>query len=328
MSLSNDSFLVVGEVRQGRLTGATLESLSEAHRLAAPAGGKVGVALIGDEMGGYVAEAATFGATTAYTVQDAALATFRSGATTDAAMACIEAAGADVVLFSNSSDGRELAARCASRLKTGVVTDITVLKVGDDALVATHPCFGGTLLTECQLLTGPQVFTVRPNSFAKEEVGAEAATVPVTAELSQKGLLAQVLDVVAERTSTVSLEEASVIVSGGRGLGGPEHFAVLEALAEVMGAAIGASRAAVDAGWRPQQFQVGQTGKMVSPKIYIACGISGSIQHKAGMQTSDFVIAINTDPEAPIFGFADFGIVGDLFQIVPALTEELKGRTA
>ncbi len=326
--LSTNSFLVVGEVRQGKLTGATLESLSEAHRLAEPAGGRVSVALIGDQAAGLVAEAAKYGASTAYTVDDAAMGTFRSGPSADAAVACIKAADADVVLFANSADGKELASRSAARLGSGVVTDITALKAEDGALVATHPCFGGALLADCGCLTGPQIFTVRPNSFTKTEVTGEAQTVPVTVEAGPTGLLAKVVDVVTERTAGVSLEEASVIVSGGRGLGGPEHFALLEELAEVLGAAIGASRAAVDAGWKPQQFQVGQTGKTVSPKLYIACGISGSIQHKAGMQTSDFVVAINKDPEAPIFGFADMGIVGDLFDIVPALTAELKGRAA
>jgi electron transfer flavoprotein alpha subunit len=326
--LSNNSFLVVGEVRQGRLTGATLESLSEANRLAAEAGGRVSVALIGDQAAGLVAEAAKYGAATAYTVDDAALRTFVSGPSTDAAAGCIDAAGADVVLFSNSPDGRELAARTAARLGSCVVTDVIALKKGDESLVATKAVFGGTLLTECRCLTSPQIFTVRPNSFPKVEAAVEAQTVPVTVEMGQAGLLAKVVDVVVERAAGVSLEEAAVIVSGGRGLGGPEHFALLEELAGIMGAAVGASRAAVDAGWRPQQFQVGQTGKTVSPKLYIACGISGSIQHKAGMQTSDFIIAINKDPEAPIIGFADLGIVGDLFDIVPALTAELKGRAA
>lgn len=326
--LSNKSILVVGEVRQGKLTGATLECLSEAQRLAAPAGGQVAVALIGDHAAGLVAEAARYGAATAYTVDDAGMATFRSGPSADAAIACITASGADVVLFSNSVDGREAAARCAARLGTGVVTDVTVLKVSDGALVGTRPCFGGALLTEVRCLTGPQVFTIRPNSFTKTEMPGDAQTVAVTVDAGQTGLLAKVIDVVTERTAGVSLEEAPIIVSGGRGVGGAEHFALLEELADVMGAAVGASRAAVDAGWRPHPFQVGQTGKTVSPKLYIACGISGSIQHKAGMQTSDFIIAINKDPEAPIFGFADLGIVGDLFQVVPALTAELKGRAA
>jgi electron transfer flavoprotein alpha subunit len=326
--LSNSSFLVVGEARQGKLTGATLESLSEAGRLAQSSGGQVAVALIGDQAAGLVSEAAKYGAATAYTVPDAEMATFRSGPSTDAALACIKAADADVILFANSADGREMASRCAARLDAAVINDIVALKSGEGGLVATHPCFGGTLLTEAQPVKGPQIFTVRPNSFAKTESAVEAQTVPVTVEPTASGLLAKVVDVVTERMAGVSLEEATVIVSGGRGLGGPEHFALLEQLAEVMGAAVGASRAAVDAGWRPQQFQVGQTGKTVSPKLYIACGISGSIQHKAGMQTSDFIIAINKDPEAPIFGFADVGIVGDLFEIVPALTAELKGRAA
>jgi electron transfer flavoprotein alpha subunit len=325
--LTSNSFLVVGEVRQGKLTKATAESLSEAKRLAG--GGQVAVALLGEQAAGQAAESGTYGAAKAYTVADAGLDTFRSGPSSDAALACIKAAGADVVLFANSPDGRELAARCAARLGAGVITDVTVLKPGEGALVATRPDFGGSLLAECRCLTSPQMFTIRPNSFPATESPADVETVPVTVDApTQSGLAAQVIDVVTERTAGVSLEEASVIVSGGRGMGGPENFALIEELAELMGAAVGASRAAVDAGWKPQQFQVGQTGKTVSPKLYIACGISGSIQHKAGMQTSDYIIAINKDPEAPIFGFADLGIVGDLFDIVPALTAELKARSA
>jgi len=327
-ALSSNSFLVVGEVRQGRLAGATLEGLSEATRLAAASGGKVAVALIGDQAAGLAADAAKFGARTAYTVDDPAFATFRSGPSADAALACIKAAQADVVLFPHSPDGRETAARCAADLGAGVVTDVTALKPADGALVATHPVFGGALLADCRCLGGPQIFTIRSNSFARAESPGEVQTVPVTVDAGPSGLLAKIVDVVAERAAGVSLEEAAVVVSGGRGLGGPENFALLEELAEVLGAAIGASRAAVDAGWRPVTFQVGQTGKTVSPSLYIACGISGSIQHKAGMQTSDFVVAINKDPDAPIFGFADLGVVGDLFEIVPALTAELKGRAA
>jgi electron transfer flavoprotein alpha subunit len=326
--MSRSGILIIGEVRGGKLTGATLESISEAGRLVAAVGGEVSVGLLGEAVGVFAATAGSYGASTAYVVDDAELAVFRSGPYSDAAMACIGAADPQVVLLPNSSDGREMATRCAARLGVGVVNDVTVLQPGDARLRATRPCFGGSVLAEKECLSDPQIFTVRPNSFARAEVGGEATVVPVTVDFTPSGLLARVVEVVSERAGILSLEEAAVIVSGGRGVGSPENFAVVEELAAVLGAAVGASRAVVDAGWRPSTYQVGQTGKTVSPTLYIACGISGSIQHKAGMQTSDVIVAINKDPEAPIFNFATFGLVGDLHQILPPLTEEIRRRKA
>lgn len=326
--MSGSGILIIGEVRGGKLTGATLESISEAARLVAALGGEVSVGLLGEGVTALAATAGTYGASTAYVVDAAELAVFRSGPYTDAAMACVGAADPQVVLLPNSADGREVATRCAARLGAGVVNDVTVLQPGDARLRATHPCFGGSVLAEKECTHDPQIFTVRPNSFARVEVGGEATVVPLTVDFTPSGMLARVVDVVSERAGVLSLEEAAVIVSGGRGVGSPENFAVIEELAAALGAAVGASRAVVDAGWKPSTYQVGQTGKTVSPTLYIACGISGSIQHKAGMQTSDVIVAINKDPEAPIFNFATFGIVGDLHQIVPALTEEIRRRKA
>jgi len=326
--MSRNGILIIGEVRGGKLTGATLECISEAGRLVATLGGEVSVGLIGEGVGALAATAGRYGASTAYVLDAAELAVFRSGPYADAAMACIGAADPQTVLLSNSADGREMATRCAARLGVGVVIDVTVLQHGDARLLATHPCFGGSVLAEKECTGDPQIFTVRPNSFARVEVGGEAAVVPLTVDFTPSGVLARVVDVVSERAGILSLEEAAVIVTGGRGVGGPENFAIIEELAAVLGAAVGASRAVVDAGWKPSTYQVGQTGKTVSPALYIACGLSGSIQHKAGMQTSGVIVAINKDPEAPIFNFATFGIVGDLHQIVPALTEEIRRRKA
>ena len=263
--MSRSGILVIGEVRGGNLTGASLESISEAGRLVAAVGGEVSVGLLGDGVAAFAATAGTYGASTVYVVDDAELAVFRSGPRADAAMACIGAADPQVVLFANSADGREMATRCAARLGVGVVNDVTVLQPGDARLRATRPCFGGSVLAEKECLSDPQLFTIRPNSFVRAEVGGEATVVPVTVDFTPSGLLARVVDVVSERAGILSLEEAAVIVSGGRGVGSPENFAVIEELAAVLGAAVGASRAVVDAGWRPSTYQVGQTGKTVSP---------------------------------------------------------------
>jgi electron transfer flavoprotein alpha subunit len=241
-------------------------------------------------------------------------------------MAAIKAADPAVVLFSGSPDGRDLASACAARLGVGVLVDITGLEAADGKVTATHPCFGGGIIAEKEAVGEPVIATVRSGSFAREEVGGEAEVVKLDVQLSPASLMAKVLDVVCEEVGVISLEEASVIVSGGRGMGSGENFSVIQAVADELGAAVGASRAAVDSGWKHHQHQVGQTGKTVSPQLYIACGISGAIQHRAGMQTSQYIVAINKDPDAPIFSFADFGVVGDLFTVVPALTEEIRKR--
>jgi electron transfer flavoprotein alpha subunit len=190
----------------------------------------------------------------------------------------------------------------------------------------THPCFGGAVIVEKEATTGTAVATVRPNVFAREEAPKDAEVIPLAVEYSASSLLTKIMDVVCENAGIVSLEEASIIVAGGRGVGTAENFGLIKALAEELGAAVGASRAIVDEGWVHHQYQVGQTGKTVSPNLYIACGISGAIQHAAGMQTSKCIVAINRDPEAAIFNFADFGIVGDLLTVVPALTDEIRRR--
>lgn len=321
----SNGYLVVAEVRDGQLTGTTLEGLSQARELAAESGSAVAAAVVGQGVAGLAGDLGAYGAQKVYVAEADELSAFRSGPYADAAVACIRAADPAVVLFANSPNGRETASRAAARLGTGVAGDVTSLEMADGTLRAVHPSFGGALLVEKEAVGSPAIFTVRPNSFARSEAPAAGEVVAVTPEFSASGLLVDLLDVVQE-AATVSLEEATVVVSGGRGLGGPDNFALLEELASVLGAAVGASRAAVDAGWRAQTAQVGQTGKIVSPKLYIAAGISGSIQHKAGMQTSDYVVAINKDPEAPIFEFADLSVVGDLFEVIPALTAELKRR--
>jgi electron transfer flavoprotein alpha subunit len=228
------------------------------------------------------------------------------------------------LLVAATAEGREVAARTAAKTGSGLVWDVVDVAPG---LVVTQQVFGGSTIVRSHVTKGTPVITVRPNSAAPEEAPATPEEQQVDVAVSDAAKTAQVSDRVVEgKSGRPDLTEASIVVSGGRGLGAAENFRLVEELADLMGGAVGASRAATDAGWYPHQAQVGQTGKTVSPQLYVAVGISGAIQHRAGMQTSKTIVAINKDPEAPIFELADFGIVGDLFNVVPQLTEELRKR--
>ncbi|CAN5274491.1 electron transfer flavoprotein subunit alpha/FixB family protein [soil metagenome] len=232
-----------------------------------------------------------------------------------------------VVLFASVADGKDVASGVASKVGTGVVADVVDLEAQGERLVCTKAVFGGAMVTKCQVEGSPQIICVKPNSFAAEQAPGEVVEERVGVTLSDDAKRARIVErVQQEAGGRPAVEEAAVIVSGGRGLQGPENFRIVEDLADALGAAVGASRAAVDAGWYPHQNQVGQTGKTVSPQLYIAVGISGAIQHRAGMQTSKTIVAINKDGEAPIFQLADFGLVGDLFKVVPALADEIRKR--
>ncbi len=230
-----------------------------------------------------------------------------------------------LVLLAGTAQGKEVAGRLAVKIDSGVLTDAVDLQSGDDGPVAEQSIFGGGTTVHSRVKRGTPIVAMRPNAVAPEP-GAGAAEISQVSLASEAAGAKVTNRVVAERSERPDLTEASIVVSGGRGTGGTEGFGVIEQLADAMGAAVGASRAVTDAGWYPHQFQVGQTGKTVSPQLYMAIGISGAIQHRAGMQTSKTIIAVNKDPEAPIFELADFGVVGDLFKVVPQLLDEISKR--
>ncbi|OLT20425.1 electron transfer flavoprotein subunit alpha [Actinomadura sp. CNU-125] len=228
------------------------------------------------------------------------------------------------VLVAATAEGKEIAGRLAVKTGSGVLTDVVDVT---DGFVAEHSIFGGGVIAHAKVRTGTPIIAVRPNSIAPEANAATPAEEQVSVALSDADKGAKIVEkVVQEKGERPDLTEAAIVVSGGRGVGGAENFSIIEAVADSLGAAVGASRAATDAGWYPHSFQVGQTGKTVSPQLYVAVGISGAIQHRAGMQTSKTIVAINKDPEAPIFELVDYGVVGDLFQVAPQLTEEINKR--
>lgn len=228
------------------------------------------------------------------------------------------------VFVPGTAEGKEIAGRLAVKTGWGVLTD--VVGVGDD-LSAEHVIFGGAINVTARVRTGTPIIAVRPNAISPEPAAGDAVLEPVSLAISDSAKQAKITDrVIQERGARPELTEASIVVSGGRGVGSGENMALIEKLADGLGAAVGASRAVTDAGWYPHQFQVGQTGKTVSPQLYVAVGISGAIQHRAGMQTSKTIMVVNKDPEAPIFELADFGVVGDLFKVVPQLVEEIEKR--
>jgi electron transfer flavoprotein alpha subunit len=313
--------LVLVEHDNGAPKKVTAELLTLGRRLGEPSAVFLGAEGTYEKAKGLLAE---YGAEKVYVGESADFAEYVVAPKAEALAELAKAKSPGAVLVASSPDSREVAARAAVKAGGGFLWD--AVDVTSD-LKATQVVFGGGTIVTSHVKSGIPFIAVRPNSISPEAASGAAAEEPVGASISDAAKSAKVLDRVVEaKSARPELTEAAVVVSGGRGLGAAEGFEVVEKLADSLGAAVGASRAATDAGWYPHQNQVGQTGKTVSPQLYIALGISGAIQHRAGMQTSKTIVAVNKDPEAPIFELVDFGVVGDLFQVAPQLTEEVTKR--
>ncbi|MBI3458261.1 MAG: electron transfer flavoprotein subunit alpha/FixB family protein [Candidatus Rokubacteria bacterium] len=317
---------MVEDDRQGRPKKVSAELIGEARRWATELGAGVEAVWLTDktEADG-LAQLARWGADRVWLWEDPALAPYRGEVWTAPVAELAKKEAPRAIWGAVTSRHRELMGRLAARLGVGLAADCVGFSLADGQLVATRPVYAGKLLCQVRWNKTPWLATLRPNVFkAPEEQDGRTPAVERPSEGLPRGTTTFVERREEAQTGLPELTEAEIVVSGGRGLKGPENFVLLEELAKVLGAAVGASRAAVDAGWRPHRFQVGQTGRTISPKLYIGCGISGAIQHLAGMRTSKVICAVNKDPEAPIFKIADFGLVGDLFEVVPLLTEEFK----
>jgi len=321
--MANAFWCIVEDDRQGMPKKVMAEVIGEAARLA---GGQVEAVWLTDTASDAgLKQLGEWGATRVWLLENAAYAPYRSEVWAGAVAELAAKESPKAIFGPVTSRQREFVARLAARLGVGLAADCVGFSLADGQLAATRPVYAGKLLSKVRWRRNPWLATLRPNVFkaAEEQAGRSPAVErPALAAIAATTTFVERRE--EAQTGLPELTEAEVVVSGGRGLKGPENFALLEDLAKVLGAAVGASRAAVDAGWRPHRFQVGQTGRTISPKLYIGCGISGAIQHLAGMRTSKVICAVNKDPEAPIFRIADFGLVGDLFEVVPLLKEEFK----
>jgi electron transfer flavoprotein alpha subunit len=317
---------VIAEQRDGALRKVSFELASAARKLADQTSDEVSAILLGSGIESLAAELGKFGVDKVFVGDNAALEPYVTEAHAEVVAKILKDNDAAIALFGASVQGKDLSARVAAKLAGGLATDCTDVKIDGGNLVAVRPMYAGKCFGEVAFNTTPAMASLRPNVFAAVENAKAAAVTKV--DVAVDAQKSKVLEVQKDTSGKVDLTEANVIVSGGRGMKGPDEYKILEELADVLKGTVGASRAAVDAGWRPQKDQVGQTGKVVSPNLYIACGISGAIQHLAGMSSSKCIVAINKDAEAPIFAKADFGVVDDLFKVVPELTANCKKMLA
>ena len=319
---------VVAEQRNGEVHDVSYELLGRGRDLANARGAALGAVLLGSKLGDAAGALIEHGADVVYVVDDPALEHYLDEPYANAVAALIQKHKPEIVLTGATAVGRSLIPRVAIQVRAGLTADCTALDIDDEKglLLQTRPAFGGNIMATIVCPNHrPQMATVRHKVMTALEPDPAREGEIVLEKLPTKlfETKTEFVEFVKDATSTINIADADIIVSGGRGLGGPENFEMLKSLADAVGGAVGASRAAVDAGWIPYSHQVGQTGKTVQPKLYIACGISGAVQHLAGMQSSDVIVAINKDPDAPIFKMATYGVVGDVFEVVPALTKKL-----
>jgi len=317
------NIVVVAEARDGKVKRPSLEAVSAGIDLARRVAGGTVAVVVGDELAAAKADLQASGADRVVAIESPVLAKYSGDGWAKALMEVLPGLDAAAILMPHTAMGKDLLPRLAALLKAGMVSDAIALHYEGGKFGATKPVFAGKAYLKTVADKAPFMATLRPNNFEATPGKGSAPVATATPSFGADQLQAVVTDVVAAASDRVPLQEAKVIVAGGRGLKAPEHFHLVEDLAKAFGpgkAAVGASRAVVDAGWRPHREQVGQTGKVVAPTLYIACGISGAIQHLAGMRTARCIVAINKDPEAPIFKVADYGIVGDVFEVLPALT--------
>jgi electron transfer flavoprotein alpha subunit len=317
------STLVFLEQHEGELQKGALGVLAKAASIG---DGEVAAAILGTGASALAAEAGRHGAAKVWVAEDPALDAPLPQPRVDVLAEVVAGGSYDTVLFGASVLAADIAAGLAARLDAGLNWDLVDLVREDGRLVGKRPALGDCVVVDVGWKGAPAIGIVRAGTFEPAETGGEPEVVPARVELEDFSTAATMLEQAHEEQAGPSIEEADVIVAGGRGLGGPENFALVEDLAKALGGAVAATRAVVDAGWYPYSAQVGQTGKSVSPKLYVACGISGAIQHKVGMQGSSVIVAINKDANAPIFEFSDFGVVGDLHQVVPKLAELIRAR--
>ena len=332
-ALTNDLWVFIETNEDGTAKNVGIELLTPGRMLADKQGGNLVAVVIGSHADAAVGEAEAHGADKIILVEGKEYAVYTTDAYVIAMNALVEKYGPTSILIGASNNGRDLAPRLSCRLKTGLTADCTALDIDDETgnVAWTRPAFGGNLMATIMCPDNrPQIGTVRPGVFKKGvRMERHAEIIHETISVEAEKIRTQVLELVTDiADGNVDLEGAEIIVSGGRGVGGPEGFDIIRQLADVLGATVGASRAAVDAGWISHAHQVGQTGKTVGPRLYIACGISGAIQHLAGMSGSDVVLAVNKDSRAPIFDVADYGVVGNLFEVLPILIKELKKARA
>ncbi len=312
--------LIYAEHREGKIRKITYENITLAKQLGQP----FEVLVVGSDVDHFADEMAKYGAEKVVFYKNSAFAQYSPDGYAKVIAKAVQDRGADVLLMGATSTGKDLGPRVGAILNAAMATDCTKVELDGDDLKLLRPMYAGKVHASIRLTSPVKIVTVRPNVYSAAEAPASAQTETVDAEAAD--FKAVVKEIISGAQGKLDVTEADIIVSGGRGMKGPENWHLIEDLAGLLGAATGASRAAVDAGWRPHDEQVGQTGKTVSPSLYIAVGISGAIQHLAGMSSSKYIVAINKDPEAPIFKVADYGIVADLFDVVPRMIEELKNK--